>query len=326
MGISVTIAICTWNRHALLRQTLQQMTLLRIPSQVRWELLIVNNNCSDATDAVISEFSQQLPIRRVFQPVPGLSNARNLASLESRGDYVIWTDDDVLVAPEWLEEYVNAFGAYPDAAIFGGPIRPWFPNSPPLWLEQAWEQVSNAYASIDYGEIAVPLSSRRVPFGANMAVRMDCVARYPYDPHLGVRPGSRMGGEETDVIRRALSDGHTGWWIPSAGVQHYIPPERQTLKYLRKWFYAYGMYLGRHLEAGRRVAHLFGRPRWLWKQMLVTEMRYQMYRHLGEPKVWMAHMISASIARGQMRAYKSQSRGAYKRSRQLTSSSAQQVK
>ena len=302
MGIRrVTVAICTWNRHALLRQTLQQMTLLRVPAHIEWELLIVNNNCSDATDAVIKDFISKLPVRRVFQPVPGLSNARNLASLESKGDFIIWTDDDVLVTPEWLEEYVKAFETYPDAAIFGGPIAPWFPVAPPSWLEQAWAQVSNAYACIDYGMVAVSLTAQRVPFGANMAVRKDCVAKYPYDPYLGVRPGSRMGGEETDVIRRALTDGHTGWWIPAACVRHYIPPERQTLKYLRRWFYAYGMYLGRHEDADNRTAQLLGRPRWLWKQMIVTELRYQIRRHLNDPKVWVAYMIAASSARGQMR-------------------------
>lgn len=92
-----SVAICTWNRAALLRQTLENMTKLLIPPGVEWELLVVNNNCSDATDEVIDSFSARLPIRRVFEAKPGLSNARNAAVRQARGEYVLWTDDDICV-------------------------------------------------------------------------------------------------------------------------------------------------------------------------------------------------------------------------------------
>ena len=300
----MTVAICTWNRHALLRQTLEEMLQLEVPADVSWELLIVNNNCTDATDEVIAAYSGRLPIRRLFQPIPGLSNARNLASLEASGEYVIWTDDDVLVSPNWLREYIKAFESFPDASLFGGPIRPWFPNTPPRWLDDAWALVSNAYAAVDYGADTLPLHSARVPFGANMAIRVDCVRAYPYRPELGVRPGSRMGGEETDVFRRALEGGHNGWWIPTAGVRHHIPVGRQTRRYLRDWFDAYGQFLGQYGEAGHIARYSFlGRPRWLWKEVVVREMRYQLYRHFRSPKVWMKDLIAASVARGQLRKF-----------------------
>ena len=48
----VSVAICTWNRSAVLGLTLDQLTRLRVPADVEWELLVVNNNCTDDTDAV----------------------------------------------------------------------------------------------------------------------------------------------------------------------------------------------------------------------------------------------------------------------------------
>lgn len=299
----ISVAICTWNRQELLRQTLEEMTKLTQPEGVEWDVLIVNNNCTDQTDDVIASFATRLPIRRLFQPVPGLSNARNLVAVEFEGDYVIWTDDDVLVASDWLEKYVEAFRRWPEAAVFGGPIVPWFPNTPPKWLADGWQLVANAYASIDYGVEALPLTMRRVPFGANMAMRRDCLRQYPYDPYLGVRPGSRVGGEETDVVRRALTAGSTGWWVPTAKVRHYIPPNRQTLEYLRGWFYAYGMYLGRvdHNDGKR---NFLGRPRWLWKQAVMAECRYQIGRHTQPVTTWMESLIRASVSRGQLRSFR----------------------
>ena len=105
----VTVAICTWNRCELLRQALEQLTKISVPSHVTWELLIINNNSVDRTDSVIDSFRSQLPLRRLFEPNHGLSHARNLAVSEARGDYILWTDDDTLVDPNWIKEYVEAF-------------------------------------------------------------------------------------------------------------------------------------------------------------------------------------------------------------------------
>jgi glycosyltransferase involved in cell wall biosynthesis len=64
----ITIAICTWNRYDLLQQVLEQMTQLIIPPEVKWELLVVSNNSTDATDVVTGSFTDRLPIRRLFEP------------------------------------------------------------------------------------------------------------------------------------------------------------------------------------------------------------------------------------------------------------------
>ncbi|HMO35190.1 MAG TPA: glycosyltransferase [Gemmatales bacterium] len=77
--MKVTGAICTWNRAKLLDQTLERMKCLEIPEGITWELLIVNNICTDNTDEIIEKHSLTLPIKRLFEPKQGLSNARNCA-------------------------------------------------------------------------------------------------------------------------------------------------------------------------------------------------------------------------------------------------------
>ncbi|MBV9958686.1 MAG: glycosyltransferase family 2 protein, partial [Acidobacteria bacterium] len=231
--MNITVAICTWNRCALLEQTLERVAALRIPHGVEWELLVINNNSTDATPATLAAFASRLPLRAVFEAEPGLSHARNRAVHEAAGDYILWTDDDVLVDAEWLAAYSEAFTEWPDASVFGGNIEPWFEGTPPEWLPRVWQRVASAYASRDLGEESVALSTSVMPFGANFAVRTAEQRQCLYDPRLGVRPGSIMGGEETTVIRRLLADGHTGRWVPRARVRHYIPQARQTIKYLR---------------------------------------------------------------------------------------------
>ena len=57
--VRITIAICTWNRSKSLRATLLSLQQLVVPSDVDWELLIVNNGCTDDTDKVIKQFADK---------------------------------------------------------------------------------------------------------------------------------------------------------------------------------------------------------------------------------------------------------------------------
>ena len=92
-----TIAICTFNRAESLRRTLRSLAALRIPDHFDWEIVVVNNNCTDHTDHVIASFSDWLPVRREFELQRGLSWARNRAVHAAKGNYIVWIDDDVLV-------------------------------------------------------------------------------------------------------------------------------------------------------------------------------------------------------------------------------------
>jgi glycosyltransferase involved in cell wall biosynthesis len=81
----ITVALCAWNRHAQLRQTLEQMTRLVIPPTVAWELVAVNNNSTDVTEQVLDAFEGRLPLRRLFEPRAGAVHARSLVVREGQG-------------------------------------------------------------------------------------------------------------------------------------------------------------------------------------------------------------------------------------------------
>src|SRR5918995_3785292 len=154
--LPITVAICTWNRCHALGETLDAFTRLANPPGACWELLVVNNNCTDQTDDVIHAFEDRLPVRRTFEPEPGLSHARNRAIDEAAGAYIVWTDDDVTVCRDWLVAYAEAFRRWPDAALFGGPIEPWFDGTPPSWLQQIYPSIAGVYAPRDFGTEPIP--------------------------------------------------------------------------------------------------------------------------------------------------------------------------
>jgi glycosyltransferase involved in cell wall biosynthesis len=300
--LRLTVAICTWNRCQSLRQTLDGFTRMAPPRDARWELLVVNNNCTDATDDVIRQYESRLPLRRAAESTPGLSHARNRAVQESTGDYIIWTDDDVTVVPNWLSAYADAFRRHPEAAIFGGPIRPTFEGTPPEWLTRIYPTIAGVYAACDHGPEAIRLHYWATPWGANYAIRKREQLGHMYDPELGYRPGRMIGWEETEVIRAMLANGVEGWWVPEAALQHHVPPARQTTKYLRTHFYTRGRYFGsRWTDVDEH--YVFGRPRWMWRQAITSELRYRIRRVASSPEVWIDDLISSSETWGILNGY-----------------------
>ncbi len=297
--IHLTVAICTWNRADLLRRTLDQMRQLNPPGTATWELVVVNNNCTDHTDIVLEEFRHLLPVRRVFESKPGLSNARNAAVVAASGLFILWTDDDVLVAPEWLDSYAAAIRRHPDAAILGGPIEPLFDGAPPQWLERGFHAVEGAYAVRDPGREETAITISDLPFGANMAVRREMQMRHRYDPALGRAPGSMLGGEELHVLRSILGDGGQGYWVPNASVRHFIPRSRQNLLYLWRYWRGNGLSAARIAPSLGRF-RIMGSPGWLWRDATTSPFRLLIGLVASPPDRWLGHMQTAATSWGRL--------------------------
>jgi glucosyl-dolichyl phosphate glucuronosyltransferase len=241
----LSVAICTWNRCALLDQTLASFRQLRIPAGLGWEILIVDNNCTDATQAVIAKHRGALPIVSLIETKQGQSHARNCATDAATGDVIVWTDDDVQPDADWLVNYAAAFDRHPDAAFFGGLIEPWYEIPPPAWIEQhrrdfegmlVIRNLGNSERRFDAGD--PPHRLAETPFGANMAIRTDWQRRFKYDPFLGKVKNSNVTADETDLFRRIREADGTGVWVPNAAIKHFVTAQRMTAKYV--WDYHVG--------------------------------------------------------------------------------------
>lgn len=190
-----TVAICTWNRASLLSRVLTQLARIHHPA-CAWEVVVVNNNSTDDTERVLDAFAGRLALRPVFEHRPGLSHARNAAVGQATGDYIVWTDDDALVDVSWLAAYRRAVERRPEAAVFGGPVRPQFEGTPPPWLSAAWLDIQAAFATRDLGAEPFELDiAGELPYGANFVVRARaktvCLRPYPRKKAGGRR--SRRG-------------------------------------------------------------------------------------------------------------------------------------
>lgn len=267
----ISVTICTWNRALLLDQTLTAMRGLHIPDGVDWELLIVNNACTDNTDEIVAKHARSLPIRLIHESTPGKSHAANRAVDESRGELILWTDDDVLVDADWLLSYVSAAKKFPDVAFYGGSIDPWFEITPPSWIKNNIDVLELVYA-IRRAEIEVKyLSQGEWVWGANMAVRRSIHQQFPFDVRIGPCGSNQVRGEEVFLQQKLVGAGYRGAMVGGARVRHYIPAERLCRKYVGGWFRGDGRSSAR-LEGPQDCVHFMGFPRYALRKYLATRL------------------------------------------------------
>ncbi len=296
----VTVAICTWNRANLLDQTLCRMRGLRIPADLDWELLIVNNNCTDDTDPVIERYQRDLPIRRLFEPRQGQSHSRNRAVAAAQGEVFIWTDDDVLVDSEWIAAYNNAFANCPDAGFFGGPIEPWFETTPPAWILENIFHLRTMLVLRDLGATQRFFSDGEFPYGANMAFRTELLRTHPFDPILGLNGTSQIRGEESALFLTLQAKGIRGVWVPQACVKHFVVKRRLTRAYLWEWYRGIGQTVARQdfLNRVPQVGKTWGGvPRWLFRQAIESWSLAQ-WKRLWSQTDWVPDYTRAAFALG----------------------------
>ncbi|MEO1160031.1 MAG: glycosyltransferase, partial [Pseudomonadota bacterium] len=174
-----------------------------------------------------------------------LSIARNTGVSQTDADYVIFTDDDVTVPVDWLARYAAAFRRYPDAAFFGSDIAPVFADADASWAQALYRSAGSCFARFRVGprdmKIDTQTGSGLYPFGANMAFRLDVLRKFRFDESLGRQPdGLVLSGEETRLIGEMVAAGHCGYLIAENPVSHCIAPSRQTLEYVRQYYYGQG--------------------------------------------------------------------------------------
>ena len=98
-----SVIIPTYNRANDLRPTLS--SLAEISSRDPWELIVVDNNSTDETGDVVRQAQSwfPVPLRYIFEGNQGRCAALNAGIIESTGEILVTTDDDVRVDEDWLD-------------------------------------------------------------------------------------------------------------------------------------------------------------------------------------------------------------------------------
>jgi glycosyltransferase involved in cell wall biosynthesis len=291
---SLSVLICTFNRARLLEETLTALATARAPERCDVEIVVVDNNSSDETVAVVQRAALRCPwpVRYAMERRQGKSYALNHGLAMVRGDVVALTDDDVLPAENWLGRIVEQFRTRDIIFVFGKVLPRWEVPPPPEMLSTRARDVWGPLALVDYGDEpnnygAESFTEKRLPIGANLAVRRDALEHIGgWRTDLGKVDNSLIAGEDHELCVRLFRAGlYTGLYDPAVVVRHFVPASRLTRRYFRRWYYWHGrtmarmaasIYLDLDLES---VPYVGGVPRFLYRELLAQTFRW--LRHLG---------------------------------------------
>jgi len=238
--IKLSIIIPTRNRATLLKLTLNSIVKQTL-NQSLFEVIVCDNNSTDNTYEIAHHFANKFRHFRYMKTVePGLHVGRNTGFQNSKGDILVYVDDDIEALPDWLFT-VNEVFKNEEIALVGGKNLPKWEIAPPDWALDMWKpnkdgnRISESFSIIDFGDAIKEINPFYV-FGCNFSVRRSIIAETQ-----GFHPDGMpqeiiqfRGDGESAVSRYIEQKGYKVVYHPNASVYHLVSNERLTMDYLWK--------------------------------------------------------------------------------------------
>ena len=284
--MDVSVILATFKRPQLLRKTLESFCALSTHG-IDWEVIVVDNAGDITTNKIVNQFKNKLPVKYLIETTPGKNSALNKAIPEARGELFVFTDDDIIAHPLWLKEIIQGASRWPEIKIFGGTIKPFWPNIGGKilnGLKKMSPQLLCVMFAVTYEQCEHEVKPTAV-LGPNMIVSRYLFDKgFKFNPEIG--PNSTISkyimGSETEFNERVARAGYKAVFLPRAVVYHQIRVDQISKNFLcRRAFMA-----GREQAFGLpnpKVSTIIGIPRYLFRMYLEGHLKYAFASIKKEP-------------------------------------------
>jgi len=216
----VLIALCTRKRQSMLRECLDSIIALPIPVNWQLTLVVVENDTSPHSQAVVDEYAHKAPFPVFYRREQrlGIPYARNCAieeAINQQSDWLLFIDDDETADPQWLAGYAQALASHNADVIQGAVIYRWPEND--RWVRLLDRNAANAMRPegkrMHTAATNNVLISSRVFSPRGMNLRFDINFQF-------------TGGSDTEFFKRARLRGATIVYSARPVVYETVAPER----------------------------------------------------------------------------------------------------
>lgn len=233
----ISIVICTYNRNPLLEKCIESVINQNFSDD--YEILIIDNHPSEIAYSVFEKFSFNNKLRYFSEKKVGLSYARNRGIIESKGDIIVFIDDDAIADKEWLKNLIEVHRTT-NAAIVGGKIEPIAEIPFPHWF---YKELCTYIAVLDYSQVVKKMEGKNInPYGCNFSAKKEIFSKVGlFRTSLGRKGNSLISNEDTDFFEKVKEFNFSIYYTPFAIVKHFIHKERMTRIFFIKRLYAQGI-------------------------------------------------------------------------------------
>ncbi len=237
----LSVIICTYNRDKYIYNVLKSLAENTL-SPEQYEIVLVDNNCTDNTRDECDHFVQDFPevmFHYFVETSQGLSYARNRGLKESKGEIFVYVDDDALVNKEYLQTYADFFEHHPEIDAAGGPIIPQYETEEPGWMSHFTKALITGYKYL--GNKPKEFPKNDYPGGGNAAYRASVFEKVGlFNVELGRKGDSLVGAEEKDIFDKMTTLGMHFYYLPTAILYHLIPEKKLCKDYFDRLTYSIG--------------------------------------------------------------------------------------
>ena len=265
-----SVIVPTYNRAHLVSRSIDSLLDQTFKD---YEIIVIDDGSPDETKEVLKPYLKKIQYH--YQKNRGVSAARNQGIELAKGEYIAFTDDDVITDPDWLASLDKCFREN-QCDVVGGRVLPIFPDDTPSWARNNPVKISGGIVIYDYGQETVPFDVSHFRFiGANLAFRkkiFDDCGIFRMDL---VFNGNINIGEDIEMVDRAIKKNKILYYCGQALVHHPVYINRLTLRHAARWNTALGCFCARQEfeEKNKRFTYWFGVPRYLWKGIIVDFFR-----------------------------------------------------
>ncbi len=240
MKQGVSVIICCYNSAKRLPETLRHLALQKVPSDIPWEVIVVNNASTDDTVHVAeqewSQYNLSIPFRIVDQPKPGLSNARDKGFEVAEYEYCLFCDDDNWLQKDYVRIAFETMESDPMIGVVGG-------HGEPVVCERklmVWKNLNK----VGYGIGAQHQESGDITYvkgqvyGAGAVFNRSSyfkLKEYGFVSLLSDRTGTKLSsGGDTELCLALVLKGYKIYYSHKLRFKHFIPDERISTEYVHK--------------------------------------------------------------------------------------------
>ncbi|HEX2629761.1 MAG TPA: glycosyltransferase family A protein [Chitinophagaceae bacterium] len=246
----ISIITCAYKpEEEIFKPALAAIEKLQWPAGEQVEYIIIDNAGGLRDIDYVKAFLTRNNWTRVVEETkPGLTQARLRGVNESKGEWLVYFDQDnepaadyLIEAQRVLEQHVSVGVCGPGnvTVVFTGAVEPWVEKHTKAMMQELHMQQEVFTADA--------LHSEFIPYGTGMIVRRDVMLRYQQKINSAEYSGADRSagnlnsGGDVQIVFCASTAGYLVGRTPLLVINHLIPPSRSTYAYVRRFSYGNGL-------------------------------------------------------------------------------------
>lgn len=227
----VSVIICCYNSAWIIRRTLTALREQRFEKPIPYEILLIDNKCTDDTVAIAEEVMKDglVDFSIIKENKQGLAYARRKGILEAKYEYVIYCDDDNLLCPDYVSTVVSCFDKMPEVGAIGGKGIAEFEIEPAAIVKEHLE----CYA------VGSQLEHKDWLWGAGLALRTELVKDVcnKQKCYLVGRKGNKLlSGDDSELVMSIVLRGYKAYPLDEISFTHVLKADRLSEEYFHRLY------------------------------------------------------------------------------------------